>query len=112
MNKPYSWSSETVCEGEFTVSISGDKLLFENMFVYKVSGMNGYEYKSGSYYGTLSSDGKTITLDDVDPNGMGHGQFGPLSFAGGPIVLTIEDNTLKVASAYNGNVANYVATKK
>ena len=112
VNKPYTWSSETVCEGEFTVSISGDKLLFENMFVFKVSGMNGYEYKSGSYYGTLSSDGKTITLDDVDPNGMGHGQFGPLSYAGGPIVLTVDGNTLKVDSAYNGNVANYVATKQ
>ena len=105
VNKPYSWSEETVYEGEFTVSVVDGKLYFENMFIYK---MYSTVY-TANYYGTLSEDGKTITLEDA---GSGHGNFGPLSYAGGPIVLTVDGNTLKVDSAYNGNVANYVATKQ
>ena len=107
VNKPYSWSEETVYDGEFTVSVVDGKLYFENMFIYK---MYSTVY-TGNYYGTLSADGKTITLEDENAS-LGHGYFGPMSYAGGPIVLTVDGNTLKVASAYNGNVANYVATKK
>ena len=107
VNKPYSWSTETVYEGEFIVSVVDGKLYFENMFIYK---MYSTVYKA-NYYGTLSEDGTTITLEDVNPS-SGHGYFGPMSYAGGAIVLTVEGNTLKVASAYSGNVANYVATQK
>ena len=102
VNKPYSWSSETVYSGEFTVSIVDGKLYFENMFGFG-------SYGAGKFYGTLSEDGKTISLEDAEQ--YGHPYFGPLSYAG-PITLTVEGNTLKVASAYNNAVANYVATKK
>ena len=106
VNKPYSWSSETVYEGEFTVSVVDGKLYFENMFVYK---MGSTTYTS-NYYGTLSEDGTTITLEDANPNSP-HGYFGPLAYqSDSPIVLTVEGNTLKVASAYSGQVSNYVAT--
>lgn len=105
VNKPYSWSPETIYEGEFTVSVVDGKLYFENMFIYKMSST----VYTANYYGTLSGDGKTITLEDA---GSGHGYFGPLAYAGGPIVLAVEGNTLTVASAYNGQVVNYVATKQ
>ena len=106
VNKPYSWSSETVYEGEFTVSVVDGKLYFENMFVYK---MGSTTYTS-NYYGTLSEDGTTITLEDANPNSP-HGYFGPLAYqSDSPVVLTVEGNTLKVASAYSGQVSNYVAT--
>ena len=106
VNKPYSWSSETIYEGEFTVSVVDGKLYFENMFVYK---MGSTTYTS-NYYGTLSEDGTTITLEDANPNSP-HGYFGPLAYqSDSPIVLTVEGNTLKVASAYSGQVSNYVAT--
>lgn len=101
VNKPYAWSSETVYSGEFTVSVVDGKLYFENMFT--------SNYGAGKFYGTLSEDGKTISLEDAEQ--YGHPYFGPLSYAG-PITLTVEGNTLKVASAYNNAVANYVATKK
>ena len=106
VNKPYSWSEETVYEGEFTVSVVDGKLYFENMFVYK-TGSTTY---TSNYYGTLSEDGTTITLEDANPNSP-HGYFGPLAYqSDSPIVLTVEGNTLKVASAYSGKVSNYVAT--
>ena len=108
VNKPYSWSPETVYEGEFTVSIVDGKLYFENMFIYKM----GSTVYTSDYYGTLSDDGTTITLEDANSSSP-HGYFGPLSYqSDSPIVLTVEGNTLKVASAYSGQVANYVATKK
>ena len=106
VNKPYSWSSETVYEGEFTVSVVDGKLYFENMFVYK-TGSTTY---TSNYYGTLSEDGTTITLEDANSSSP-HGYFGPLAYqSDSPIVLTVEGNTLKVASAYSGQVSNYVAT--
>lgn len=106
VNKPYSWSTETVYEGEFTVSVVDGKLYFENMFVYQMSSTT---YTS-NYYGTLSEDGTTITLEDANPDSP-HGYFGPLAYqSDSPIVLTVEGNTLKVASAYSGQVSNYVAT--
>lgn len=107
VNKPYSWSTETIYENEFTVSVVDGKLYFEGMFLYK---MGSTEYRS-NYYGTPSADGTTITLEDADSNSP-HGYFGPMAYAGGPIVLTVDGNTLTVASAYNGAVANYVATKQ
>lgn len=108
VNKPYSWSSETVYNGEFIVSEKDGKLYFENMFIYKM----GSTVYTSNYYGTLSDDGTTITLDDANQNSP-HGYFGPLANqSDSPIVLTVEGNTLKVASAYGGNVKNYVATKK
>lgn len=107
VNKPYSWSAETVYEGEFTVSIVDGKLYFENMFIYM---MYSTKY-TANYYGTLSGDGKTITLEDA---GSPHGNFGPINYsAEGSIVLTVNvDGSLSVASAYSGNVKDYVATKK
>lgn len=105
VNKPYSWSTETVYENEFTVSVVDGKLYFENMFLFR---MSSTVYTS-NYYGTLSADGTTITLEDA--TNSGHGNFGPLSYAGG-VILSVEGNTLKVASAFKGNVANYVATKQ
>ena len=107
VNKPYSWSSETEYEGEFTVSVVDGKLYFKNMFIFK---MYSTVYTS-NYYGTLSEDGKTITLEDENPD-SGHGYFGPMSYAGANIVLTVDGNTLTVASAYSGQVANYVAKQK
>ena len=104
VNKPYSWSSETVYENEFTVSVVDGKLYFENMFIYK---MGSTTYTS-NYYGTLSEDGTTITLEDA---ASPHGYFGPMGIqSDGPVVLTVEGNTLKVASCYSGQVSNYVAT--
>ena len=106
VNKPYSWSSETVYENEFTVSIVDGKLYFENMFIYKI----GSTTYTSNYYGTLSEDGTTITLEDANPNSP-HGYFGPMAYqSDSPVVLTVEGNTLKVASAYSGQVSNYVAT--
>lgn len=107
VNKPYSWSTETIYENEFAVSVVDGKLYFEGMFLYR---MYSTEYRS-NYYGTLSADGTTITLEDADSNSP-HGHFGPMAYAGGPIVLTVDGNSLTVASAYNGAVANYVATKQ
>lgn len=104
INKPYSWSSETRHDGEFTVSMVDGKLYFEGMFTYK---KYSSEYKS-NYYGVLSADGTTITLEDANGN---HNEFGPVEYAGG-VVLNVEGNTLTVSSAFNGNVSNYVATKK
>ena len=66
---------------------------------------------TSNYYGTLSADGTTVTMEDENPD-AGHGYFGPMSYAGGAIVLNVEGNKLTVASAYNGGVANYVATKQ
>ena len=102
VNKPYSWSQEKTFNGEFTVSVVDGKLLFENMFAYGT-------YGAGSYLGTLSSDGSTITLEDNAQ--YGHPYHGPMS-ASGTIVLQVTDGTLTVSSAYNNAVANYVATKK
>ena len=99
VNKPYSWSAEKVFNGEFTVTVVDGKLYFENIFV--------ASYGAGKYYGTLSEDGKTISLEDAEE--YGHPEFGPLSY-NGPVDLTVEGNTLTVASAFNGAVANYVAT--
>ena len=101
VNKPYSWSTEKVYEGEFTVSVVDGKLYFENIFV--------SSYGAGKYYGTLSADGTTISLEDAEE--YGHPEYGPLSY-NGPVDLVVEGNTLKVSSAFNGAVANYVATKK
>ena len=81
------------------------KLYFQNMFSFNAMGMS----MKGNYYGTLSEDGKTIALEDENPN-TGHSGFGPAaSQSDAPLVLTVEGNTLKVASAYSGYVENYVA---
>ena len=86
-----------------TVSVDGDKLLFENMIQINSWGT----LYSGSYYGTLSADGKTITLEDVNPS-SGHGTFGPLSYQPETtIVLTVGTGTLTCASTYSGNIVNY-----
>ena len=93
-----SWSGAEECSGEVTVTLEGGKLYFQNMFNYT---MYGTKY-SGNYYGTLSEDGKTVTLTDAgDP----HGMFGPAS----DIVLTVEGNTLVVSAPFSG-VSDYVAT--
>lgn len=93
-------------EGTMTVSVVDGKLYFENMFQITYYGSP----MSGNYYGTLSEDGTTITLEDANPN-SGHTGFGPLQYQQNPVLeLTVEGNTLKVASCYGGNIVNYVAT--
>lgn len=93
-------------EGTLTVTVVDGKLYFENMFAID---SYGTPY-SGNFYGTLSDDGTTITLEDADPN-SGHKGFGPLQYQSTPtLVLTVEGNTLKVSSAFSGYVVNYVAT--
>ena len=93
-------------EGTLTVTVVDGKLYFENMFAID---SYGTPY-SGNYYGTLSEDGTTITLEDENPS-SGHKGFGPLQYQQNPVLeLTVEGNTLKVASCYSGYVVNYVAT--
>lgn len=93
-------------EGTMTVSVVDGKLYFENMFQITYYGSP----MSGNYYGTLSEDGTTITLEDANPS-SGHQGFGPLQYQQNPVLeLTVEGNTLKVASCYGGNIVNYVAT--
>ena len=93
-------------EGTMTVSVVDGKLYFENMFQITYYGSP----MSGNYYGTLSEDGTTITLEDANPS-SGHTGFGPLQYQQNPVLeLTVEGNTLKVASCYGGNIVNYVAT--
>ena len=90
-------------ERNITVSISEDKLLFENMFV--------ISYGGGSYYGTLSDDGKILTLEDASPSG--HKGFGPLSYSPtNPILLNVSEGNLIGSDAIPfGYLQNYVATK-
>lgn len=101
VNKPYSWSSETRYNGEFTVSVVDGRLYFENIFTSK--------YGAGNYWGDLSVDGTVIELEDAEQ--YGHPEYGPLSF-NGPVSLIVGDGTLTVSSAFNGSVASYIATKK
>ena len=87
------------------VSVKDGKLFFENMFSFG----SGYSSYKGNFYGVLSADGTTITLEDESAY-AGHSGFGPAAYqADSPIVLTVEGNTIKVASAFSGYVANYVA---
>ena len=88
------------------VTVKDGKLFFENMFSFG----SGYSSYKGNFYGVLSADGTTITLEDENAY-VGHSGFGPAAVQpDSPIVLTVEGNTIKVASAFNGCVANYVAT--
>ena len=87
------------------VTVKDGKLFFENMFSFR----SGYSSYKGNFYGVLSADGTTITLEDENIY-VGHSGFGPAAYqADSPIVLTVEGNTIKVASAFSGYVANYVA---
>ena len=90
-----------------TVSVVEGKLYFENLFGVATYGTAC----SGSYYGTLSADGTTITLEDA--TSMGHGAFGPMSYsATNPIVLNVTEGKLTASAAPFGYLNNYVATKK
>ena len=90
-----------------TVSIVDGKLYFEKMFAIAYYGTP----MSGSYYGTLSADGKTITLEDANPS-SGHSAFGPMAYSStNPIVLNVSDGTLTASTAPYGNINNYVATR-
>ena len=92
---------ESCVNDAVTVSVVDGKLFFENMF--KIS-MYGTPYSS-SYYGTLSEDGTTVTLEEAAT----HNGFGPLQYHGAA-VLTVDGNSLKAASLYSGYVQNYVIT--
>ena len=93
---------------EFTIEEVDGKLYFKKMFTYQSGPFSTY---SGEYYGTLSADGKTITLEDFSQGG--HGLWGPMAYnTPNPIVLNVVDNKLTIASAYSGCVVDYVATKK
>lgn len=86
-----------VTNDNLKVSVKDGKLYFENMFAVN---MYGTPY-SGTYYGTLSEDGKTITLEDVST----HMFFGPAT----GLQLTVEGNTISFTEAFYGYVTNYVA---
>ena len=86
-----------VTNDKLKVSVKDGKLYFENMFAVN---MYGTPY-SGTYYGTLSEDGKTITLEDVST----HMFFGPAT----GLQLTVEGNTISFTEAFYGYVTNYVA---
>ena len=86
-----------VTNDNLKVSVKDGKLYFENMFAVS---MYGTPY-SGTYYGTLSEDGKTITLEDVST----HMFFGPAT----GLQLTVEGNTISFTEAFYGYVTNYVA---
>ena len=86
-----------VTNDKLKVSVKDGKLYFENMFAVS---MYGTPY-SGTYYGTLSEDGKTITLEDVST----HMFFGPAT----GLQLTVEGNTISFTEAFYGYVTNYVA---
>ena len=89
------------------VSVVDGKLYFEKMFAITYYGSP----MSGSYYGTLSADGKTITLEDANPS-SGHSAFGPMAYSStNPIVLNVSDGTLTASTAPYGNINNYVATR-
>ena len=92
---------ESCVNDAVTVSVVDGKLFFENMF--KIS-MYGTPYSS-SYYGTLSEDGTTVTLEEAAT----HNGFGPLQYHGAA-VLTVDGNSLKAASLYSNYVQNYVIT--
>lgn len=102
-NEYWMGSGQYNNERNITVSISEDKLLFENMFV--------ISYGGGSYYGTLSNDGKILTLEDASPSG--HKGFGPLSYSPtNPILLNVSEGNLIGSDAKPfGYLQNYVATK-
>ena len=90
-----------------TVSIVDGKLYFEKMFAITYYGSP----MSGSYYGTLSADGKTITLEDANPS-SGHSGFGPMENSStNPIVLNVSDGKLTASTAPYGYLNNYVATR-
>ena len=90
-----------------TVSIVDGKLYFEKMFAITYSGSP----LSGSYYGTLSADGKTITLEDANPSSP-HSGFGPMEYSStNPIVLNVSDGKLTASTALYGYLSNYVATR-
>ena len=102
----FTTTSKFYMTGDYTndaliVTVVDGKLRFENMFSINSS-------IRGNYLGTLSEDGSTITLEDENAY-QSHGGFGPMAMHG-PVVLTVEGNTLKVASCYSGYVVNYVAT--
>lgn len=90
-----------------TVSIVDGKLYFEKMFAITYYGSP----MSGSYYGTLSADGKTITLEDANPS-SGHLGFGPMEYSStNPIFLNVSDGKLTASTAPYGYLNNYVATR-
>ena len=91
----------------FNVSVVDGQLYFEHMFLIPESIAGGWGDKEGSYYGTLSEDGATISLSDADG---GHGNFGPLEYHLPPtIILTVSGNTLTAESVYSGSLVNFTA---
>ena len=91
----------------FNVSVVDGQLYFEHMFLIPESIAGGWGDKEGSYYGTLSEDGATISLSDADG---GHGNFGPLEYHQPPtIILTVSGNTLTAESVYSGSLVNFTA---
>ena len=102
----YPGATPVVCEGEVTVSIKDGKLYFENMF--GVAMYAGGQKYSSSYYGTLSEDGKTVTLEDATD---GHMLLAPIQYNDpAEVVLTLEGNSLVVAEAFTGYIVDYVLT--
>lgn len=87
-----TWT-ETNASYDFTVSLAEDgKLLFEGLFKYT----QFTTVYTSDYYGTLSEDGKTITLEDVNPNSP-HGWYGP---ANGATLTVEEDGSLTGSPLY------------
>ena len=106
--KQYSWSTAaTHTNDAVEIKIEDGQLVATNIL--KITPQYGSP-AAGTYYGVLSSDGKTVTFSDKDMNSPTHMTLGPVS----GFVLTLSDDgtTLSNASALGGSVTNYVATKK
>ena len=104
------WGDPVAQTGVVTVTLEGDKLRFTNMFNTSQWGNT----KSGNYYGVLSDDGKNILISDVD-NTNPHGTYGPIvdsSYSPTTLSLAIGNNQITIASAFNGMLLNYTATKQ
>ena len=102
-----SWSGTTSYTNDaMSISVGEDgNLVVTNIFKFD---MYGTTY-SGTYVGTVSDDGKTLTLNDEDTNKGSHGGIGPVT----NIVLTLSDDgkTLSCASTIASYISNYTAIK-
>lgn len=105
--KQYSWSdAATHTNDAVEISVEDGQLVATNIL--KITPQYGSP-SAGTFYGVLSDDGKIVTFSDKDMTSPSHMTLGPVS----GFVLTLSDDgkTLSNASALDGIVMNYVATK-
>lgn len=104
------WGDPVTQTGVVTVTLEGDKLLFTNMF----NTVQWGNTKSGKYYGVLSDDGKNILISDVNSSSP-HAVYGPIqdsNYNPTTLSLAIDNNQITIASAFNGYILDYTATKQ